>query len=148
MINKDELNDSNNRTKITLIDINKSTSKSFQINTKIKCAIKNNEDLFTKEVKKYKIIVDETTANSKKSFKIECDDEHIVVREKIKNLFEKLIVDENKNNIIFSNEKKRNYSHRVIVSNNENKSLCFSINLPNFSSGEVCEMMINKIGGE
>lgn len=147
------------KVKFTLID--KETGKS-NIKYIFVPKIKNGRELieFIKETSmkqkdfievtqnKFRIIIDNCVSikSDSKSFSIISKDSIIQVYDGLKELFDKIINEEEDTSIIFD-DKTDVSTHRVLIKKDGEKSRSFSIIFPNYSSSEVVDLLIKKIRG-
>lgn len=142
--------------KITLVDKINSTSKTIyryiKINDDVRkyiqgikddiMGIKNIADV----VLKYRVTIRNCCSvdSDFKGFQINCNDELEEVVKMLKLLFDEIIKINLDNDIIFVDSVNRSSTHRIIV-HNESRSKGFSIKFPNYSSGEVRDLLIQRI---
>lgn len=152
-----------NKTKIVIRDLNniKSKGKYFKIpncvlTDSFKETIMGLKGFVDTRVNRYRVIIDDLSSKQtdKKSLTIQCPESLDDVTEKLERLVKRIAKEQTDDFIIFMDEDNKKLSHSFYIhkSGCEQDYKCFkgksfSIRMPNFSSSEIRDLIMNEING-
>lgn len=154
IISYDECGDKDITVVLTDLNESKSITKHLMIKGDVDSLFKVfMGESFTKDLleNKYRVVVMSSySITNHKSFTINCVDEMVKVRDKLKIVIDILVEEQKDDCVVFVDDGKTS-SHRLMVQRCGNtecyadSKLFFSFKLPNFSSSEIVDLIIKKI---